>query len=268
MSSAYSIVQIPGWETLSLHPRDHGTLERRLDDLAHGSVPAEVPRDTATPFRKEVRKELVRVVEQAQAAGAGLIALPVETVDGKAVPASYTVSEWRDPDPDDTAPLDLLKAIAEGSAASTKIVDVDGQPALREEMVESADPEAEPLATHAGRRVTYTVSAPDNQHSWVIFTFITLGDGNPDGPLAHLLVELFDAHLTTLRWKVRALLGFGVWGGATGEERPFLRRTLRLAGGGVDGLAGRGVAPSRAPCGRRRPRPRAAPPRRCCRGRP
>jgi hypothetical protein len=205
MSSAYSIVQIPGWETLSLHPRDHAALERRINELAHGSVPAQVPRDTATPFRQEVRKEFIRVVEQAQAAGAGLLALPVEPVDGKAVPASYTVSEWRDPDPDDVAPLDLLKSIAESSAASTEIVDVDGQPALREETIESADPEAEPLAAHAGRRVTYTVSAPDSQHSWVIFTFITLGDGNPDGPLAHMLVELFDAHLTTLRWKARRI---------------------------------------------------------------
>jgi hypothetical protein len=204
MSSRYSIVQIPGWETLSLHPRDHAATERRIDELAYGSVPAEVPRDTATPFRKEVRKELVRVVEQAQAAGAGLIALPVETVDGRAVPASYTVSEWRDPDPDNVDPLDLLNAIAAASAARTEIVDVDGQPALREEMVESPDPEADPLATHAGRRVTYTVSAPDSRDSWVIFTFITLGDGNPDGPLARLLVELFDAHLTTLRWKVGA----------------------------------------------------------------
>jgi hypothetical protein len=201
--SAYSIVQIPGWETLSLHPRDHSTLERRLNELAHGSVPAEVPRDTATPFRKEVRKELARVVEQAQAAGAGLIALPVEKADGEAIPASYTVSEWRDQDPEDVAPLDLLNAIAAASAAQAEIVDVDGQPALREETVESANPEAEPLATHPGRRVTYTVSAPDSRQSWVIFTFITLGDGDPDGPLAHLLVELFDAHLTTLRWKVR-----------------------------------------------------------------
>jgi hypothetical protein len=201
--SAYSIVQIPGWETLSLHPRDHGALERRLDELAHGSVPAEVPRDTATPFRMEVRKELARVVEQAQAAGAGLLALPVEKVGGRAVPASYTVSEWVDPDPDDVAPLDVLNAISAGSGARTEIVDVDGWPALREETVESADPEAEPLATHAGRRVTYTVSAPDSRRSWVIFTFITLGDGNPDGPLARQLAELFDAHLTTLRWKVR-----------------------------------------------------------------
>jgi hypothetical protein len=201
MSSAYSIVQIPGWETLSLHPRDHAALGRRLDELAHGSVPAEVPRDTATPFRKEVRKELARVVEQAQATGAGLLALPVEKVDGSAVPASYTVSEWLDPDPDNAEPLAVLESIAARSAASTQIVDVNGQPALREETIEPADPEAEPLATHPGRRVTYTVAAPDSTNSWVIFTFITLGDGNPDGPLAHLLVELFDAHLTTLRWK-------------------------------------------------------------------
>jgi hypothetical protein len=49
-----------------------------------------------------------------------------------------------------------------GWGARTEIVDVDGRLALREETVESADPEAEPLATHPGRRVTYTVSAPDS----------------------------------------------------------------------------------------------------------
>ena len=84
-----------------------------------------------------------------------------------------------------------------------RLVDIDGQPALREEDIEEPDTETDPLATHAGRRVTYTVSAPDDSRGWVVFSFVTLGDGDPKGALADLLVDLFDAQLTTLRWRQR-----------------------------------------------------------------
>lgn len=201
--SAYSIVEIPGWENLSLNAADRAELDRRIDELAHGSVPDEVPRDTATPFRQEVRKQLVRLVEQARSAGAGLLCLPTQRMGDIAVPASYTVSEWRDVERDEIAPSALLESLAANSAASVSFVDVDGQPALREEAVEAADPEADPLATHAARRVTYTVSAPEDSRAWIVFTFITLGDGAPEGALADMLVELFDAQLTTLRWRER-----------------------------------------------------------------
>lgn len=199
--SAYSIVDIPGWENLSLNAADRADLERRIEGLAAASVPDEVPRDTATPFRQEVKKHLTRLVDQARAAGAGLICLPTQRMGDLAVPASYTVSEWRDSDGDEASPTTLLKSLAESSSAEVTLVDVDGQPALREEDIEEADPEADPLATHAGRRVTYTVSAPDDPRGWVVFSFVTLGDGDPNGALADLLVDLFDAQLTTLRWR-------------------------------------------------------------------
>ena len=201
--SGYSIVDIPGWENLSLNAADRADLERRIDELAHGAVPEEVPRDTATPFRQEVRKHLVRVVEQAREAGAGLICIPTRRMGEVAVPASYTVSEWRDSDRDEVAPLALLQSLAADSDGAAQIVDVDGQQALREEAVAAANPDAEPLANHAGRRVTYTVSSPDDPRAWVIFNFVTIGDGDPEGTFADLLVELFDAQLTTLRWRER-----------------------------------------------------------------
>ncbi len=201
--TAYSIVEIPGWENLSLNAADRAELDRRIDELAHGSVPDEVPRDTATPFRQEVRKQLVRLIEQARSAGAGLLCLPTQRMGDIAVPASYTVSEWRDVERDEIAPSALLESLAANSDASVSFVDIDGQPALREEAVEAADPEADPLATHAARRVTYTVSAPEDSRGWIVFTFITLGDGDPEGALADMLVELFDAQLTTLRWRER-----------------------------------------------------------------
>lgn len=198
--SAYSIVDIPGWENLSLKELDRNDLERRLDELSRGSVPDEVPRDTATPFRQEVRRHLARIVDEARAAGAGLLCLPTQKMGEVAAPASYSVSEWRDAERDAVEPSVLLESLAARSTARTSLVDIDGQPSLREETIEAADPKADELATYSGRRVTYTVSAPDDRRSWVIFVFITVGDGNPHGPLADVLVELFDAQLTTLRW--------------------------------------------------------------------
>jgi hypothetical protein len=200
--SAYSIVDIPGWENLSLNAADHAELERRIDELAHGSVPEEVPRDTATPFRQEVRKHLSRLVDQARTAGAGLLCMPTQRMGDIAIPASYTVSEWRDIEREETAPSVMLEALAGDSSAQVSFIDIDGQPALREESVEAPDPKADPLATHAGRRVTYTVSAPQDARVWLVFAFVTLGDGDPHGALADLLVELFDAQLTTLRWRL------------------------------------------------------------------
>jgi hypothetical protein len=198
----YTIVDIPGWEQLHLDPASRPDVDRRIAELAHQSVPAEVPRDRATPFRGEVRRHLTELVDQAREAGAGLVSLPTSPVGEVAVAASYTVAEWRDPQPTDVADQELVAALAERSDALATVVDVDGQPALREELVEEDDPggSASGLQPRRARRVSYTIAGPSEERTWVLFTFSTLGDGDPDGPLARVLVELFDAHIGTLRW--------------------------------------------------------------------
>lgn len=198
--TAYSIVDIPGWEHLPLDDASAPGVAARIRELAERSVPAEVPRDRATPFRAEVRKHLTRLVDQAREAGAGLVCLPTERTGDTAVPASYTVTEWSDPTTADASPDDVVAALAERSDGGASVVDVDGQPALREEGVVVAEPGADPLVHGSARRVTYTIADPGSGPHWVVFTFSTLGDGDPDGPLARVLVELFDAHVGTLRW--------------------------------------------------------------------
>lgn len=197
--TAYSIVDIPGWENLPLGAADRNYVDERIEQLADGSVPDSVPRDSATPFRREVRKHLVRVVEQARSTGAGLICIPTQRMGDITVPASYTVVEWRDSDPAEIEPTALLQVLAAQSSGSARLIDVDGQPALREEEVEPGAAD-DPLARYAGRRVTYTISSPEDARSWVVFTFVTIGNGDPDAVLSRMLVELFDALLTTLRW--------------------------------------------------------------------
>lgn len=198
--SSYSIVDIPGWEQISLSAADEHASSHRIAELAHQTVPDDVPRDTATPFREEVRKQLERVAASARASGAGMICIPVERTGGHPVPAIYTVGEWSGGGAAAVTPDDLVQALASAADGLASVTFVDGQPALREETIVPADPAVEPLAAHAARRVVYTIAAPDPSGSWVIFTFATLGNGDPNGPLARVLVDLFDAHIGTLRW--------------------------------------------------------------------
>jgi hypothetical protein len=198
--SGYSIVDIPGWENLPLSSADRADVDARLVTLAHETISEEMPRDSATPFRREMHKHLTRIVDQARSSGAGLICLPTRRIGETAVPASYTVSEWRDAEPVEADPATFLRVLAEHSTGAVKLVDLDGQPALREEEIEAADPAADPLALYAARRVSYTVASPADPRGWVLFTFATIGNGSPTGPLADALVNLFDAQLSTLRW--------------------------------------------------------------------
>ncbi len=197
--TAYTMLGIPGWETLSLHSAARSDCERRIKELVLQAVPNHLPRDSATPFRRELHRHFLRLVDEARLAGAAVLSLPVQRMGDLAVPASYTVAEWRD-SAGELGPEAMLEQLMQASDAAVTQVEVDGQAALREDSVQVPDPVEEPLASQPARRICYTVLAPGQQHSWIIFTFTTLGDGDPDGELANVLVRLFDAQISTLRW--------------------------------------------------------------------
>jgi len=52
----------------------------------------------------------------------------------------------------------------------------------------------------ASRRVDYLLPVPGQPGQWLIVTFATPGDGDPEGTFASLLVELFDSIMLTFRW--------------------------------------------------------------------
>jgi hypothetical protein len=51
------------------------------------------------------------------------------------------------------------------------------------------------------RCVDYILSVPGDPGRWVLAAFYTFGGGDPDDGFAKLLVELFDAIISTFRWK-------------------------------------------------------------------
>jgi hypothetical protein len=86
-------------------------------------------------------------------------------------------------------------------ASDSEPVEMDGSAAVRKERTMAADPEKGVDAP--SRHVDYFARVPssDGDSGWLVVSFSTLGDGNPEGDFTEILVELFDAVMTTFRWR-------------------------------------------------------------------
>ena len=54
------------------------------------------------------------------------------------------------------------------------------------------------------RKVDYVTAVPGDERRWVVVTCTVLADGDPDGLPSGLVVQLFDAIMSTWRWSGRA----------------------------------------------------------------
>jgi hypothetical protein len=63
------------------------------------------------------------------------------------------------------------------------------------------DPVPEKGVDVGSRRVDYILAVPRNPGRWLVVTFSTLGAGHPDDQIALLLTNLFDAIMSTFRWR-------------------------------------------------------------------
>jgi hypothetical protein len=88
----YNLVPPPGWDMIPLR---EGTNEaiKRIVDRSVDELPDDIPRDDLSEARMDLIKRLKRVARQARETRAMDLHLPVERVDGIALPASFIVSE-------------------------------------------------------------------------------------------------------------------------------------------------------------------------------
>jgi len=141
---------------------------------------------------------------QARSAGGIDLYLPIEYTHGVTITASFVVSQVTLPEPPpelpdaeqaDTAQFVSYLTSADGDAAPVVIA---GAAAARKESVAAADPAQQ--VPYGSRRVDYMLPVPGESRGMLIVAFSTIGDGDPEGQFAKLLVELFDAIMTTFRW--------------------------------------------------------------------
>jgi hypothetical protein len=187
-----------GWAVLPTGPGDRPATDAAIEDLVMTALPADLPRDSAEPWRRELRRHLTHAVDEARDSGARSVGFPVAPLDGVVIPASFCTAVLDDPEPGD--PERLLAALLADAGTDGSFQEIGGGPAVR---VDSVATEPGPGALHDGptRRVAYYIPHPEAPARWAITTFTTIADGDPRSPFAEALVVLFDAIMSTLRWQ-------------------------------------------------------------------
>lgn len=195
--AGYTLVLPPGWVRIPVR-RGTDAAVRAVVEEALKQVPKSVPRDRLAPYRAELEGRLREMARQARDRGGVDLYLPVATRSLVPVSASFVVSEGKMNTPGGSAEQ-MVAYLAAQDDGDRRVVTVDGGAAVRAERV--AGPESAVELTAGSRRVEYMVPVPHEQDRWVFVVFSTLGAGDPDDDIACALAELFDAIMSTFRWR-------------------------------------------------------------------
>ena len=184
---------------LGAHP---GPAGRRRRDQVHpgrevpGTAAGPAPGELA-PYRAEIEGKLRRAAAQARKNGAIDLYLPVQLRNGLLVPASSVLSQGAIPTADVTEPGQIVSYLVNEDTDGTAVT-VDGVAGAGSEQTACLDPDQG--IEYGSRRVDYAVPIPGEGGRWLLFAFSTLGAGDPDDQVARMLVQLFDAMMSTFRW--------------------------------------------------------------------
>lgn len=197
-ASGYTVVLPPGWSRIDARgPAGIAQLDRDLDEATK-----HLPRDTYGPAITAIRRDAHQMLESARQAGAMDLYLPLSGMHGQPVPASFVVRTFRFPEPPpmrpDATATEQALTIATGLATRMpggEVVQIPAGVAIRAEAAVPATPERQV----ASQRVDYYLAIPGEPLDWVVASCSVLEiEQAPD--LAGILVDLFDAIMTTWRW--------------------------------------------------------------------
>jgi hypothetical protein len=199
--TGYTVVLPPGWVRVPVRYGSAKAIRVAVDE-ALKSVPRNVPRDRIAPYRVELEGRLRKMVTTARGQGGIDLYLPAAPMHGLPVSASFIVSEGTIGDSGrDVDSVHVVNYLATENGEGAPVT-VDGTHAVRRER--TAPPEQAAELDAGSRRVDYMVPIPGSQNRWLIIAFSTMGGGDPEDGLSGVLVELFDAIMSTFRWEVRA----------------------------------------------------------------
>ena len=197
-ATGYTVVLPPGWEQIPVRAGTRDAI-RKIADRTFAHAADGVPRDKVTPYRIELERRLSDAASQARSRGGVLLYLPVTLRHGAPLGASFVVSEGSLGSLDGIEPAMVISALAAADAGDgRRAVTVDGAVSLRLE--HTSPPQPGKGIDYGSRRVDYVIPVPASQDRWLVIAFSTLGGGDPDDQYARIMVELFDAIMSTFRW--------------------------------------------------------------------
>ena len=194
--AGYTLVLPPGWERIPARQGADDAIKAILD-VKFSELPPDLPRDELAPYRAEIEGRLRRAAAQARKNGAIDLYLPVQLRGGLPVPASFVVSEGAIPTSSEAEPEQIVSYLVAESADGAPVT-VDGVTGARSE--QAAGPDPDQGIDYGSRRVDYVLPIPGAGGRWLLFAFSTLGAGDPGDQVARMLVQLFDAMMSTFRW--------------------------------------------------------------------
>ncbi|MCC2323479.1 hypothetical protein [Cellulomonas xiejunii] len=184
-----------GWLHVPTSPGTEKLQARVVTSVVQHFVPEHLPRDRATPWRRELRKEMRRALDEATAGGARCVIMPLAQYGGLRLPGTLLVSVLED-DPQVVA-SDLLAELLADAGEDGLLLDVGGAPAVR---IRSVVDSRRLGRAHPSWRVAYYISHPEVPGVWALATFTVLTDGDLEDPAVLAVVAMFDAVLGTLQW--------------------------------------------------------------------
>ena len=194
----YGLVLPSPWKHV---PLGLGRRERLAEivDEAIARLPSDAPPDQVAQGRIKLTEMLDQRMRDAADQGGTDYYLPTDLMHGVDVRSSFLVSEVV---PDAAAPGGIAgqvmsRLMADGEA---KAVSAGGSAWVRSDEVVERPADADVAEAVSVRRIEYTTALPSDERRWYVATFTTFGDGDPRGELAEVMVELFDAIMSTWRW--------------------------------------------------------------------
>lgn len=197
--SSYALLLPAPWRRIPLEDRtETRAAVRRYIAEASTRAPEEISRDDLAALRIELEGRMTRQMDQLRDNGGVDFYLPTGPLHGVDLNASFVVSSViPDASADASWVAPVLASLEAGGAES---VTLGGAPWSRAEEVVHTDGSDLVEAGLAARKVTYTAAVPGDERRWAIVAATVIGDGDPDSDHTGLVVELFDAIMTTWRW--------------------------------------------------------------------
>lgn len=199
MSTSYRVLLPAPWEQVPLDERMPGRV-REIVDASVARLPASVPPDQVAPTRHRIERELTTQLTAARDNGGVDFFLPTDLMHGVQLNATFVVALIT---PDASAEPELVPRVMASLLAreGAKPVSIDDTVWVRTESVQSRSADDVVGEDVAVRRVQYRTALPDDPRRWVVVTYTGVGDGDPHSDASAIVVDLFDAIMTTWRWQ-------------------------------------------------------------------
>jgi hypothetical protein len=197
----FELVLPVGWVVLPTTPDTARLRARAIDTIIKTFLPDSLPRDSAFPWRRELRKQLVAATDDAERSGARSVVLPLSRFNGMRVPGSMIMTVLEDdaqPPPDSGQLLDSILDDA-GSAGTEQ--EIGGARAIRVASVV----EQEYMGHRAsGHHVSFYLTHPERPGVWGLLTFTVMAVNTTlEDEAIQAIVLLFDSIVSTLHWAER-----------------------------------------------------------------